>query len=202
MSNAYKGDNLWDDLVSVVPALIYTLVPTMFGMSGWGALMLGGILPYAAGVFLGIPALRHAAIGILSTHIVMAKGDGLVQQYFGKPLWTLQQNGFVSTANTVNTTAAQQAVATAQSTVATTTQGLNDTQMVEVGTEIMRAHNPQEIEDRANQILDEHNRLDDFIKTKPNLNDGGITNVNSETGQSRVTWRKDKKKRSRSMYGY
>lgn len=87
LKNGFQKEALINDGLSVFVGLWYTIVPTLLKLEGWVGWLVGWVVPYIVGKAINAPAVCNAAIGIGTVHFVYAKGNGLVQQVFGQPVW-------------------------------------------------------------------------------------------------------------------
>ncbi len=160
-----------DDLIAIGVPIFYTLAPTVVGLSGVPAMLLGAGVPYIAGKMLNLPSLCHAAIGVALTHLVYTKGGGLIQQLLSKPVWRFSETtaGGEWASNTQNsgtgTTAGQPTTASPVSGI-----GYITTETVSAGGEDILAYNPNEIERMAHSVQEPigTSTINDFVRMAPN----------------------------------
>lgn len=97
----FQKEALINDGLSVFVGLWYTIVPTLLKLEGWVGWLVGWVVPYFIGKAINAPAVCNAAIGIGTVHFVYAKGNGLVQQVFGQPVWEFDTAGTSAPSSTL-----------------------------------------------------------------------------------------------------
>lgn len=65
---------------------IYIAIPTIAGLSGWGAVLAGGVPLYLLGVIFNIPSWRHAAFALGLTHLLYTWFGKTVEKWLGRPI--------------------------------------------------------------------------------------------------------------------
>lgn len=137
----FSKNSVIDDGLALLSPVLYTVVPTLFGLSGWTGLLVGFSVPYLLGKALNVPSMCHAAVGIAGQHIMYVKGNGTVNQVLGKPIWAF---GDGNNSLTPSTSPAVSTAITGQ-----TVQGLADYQTITAGGQTFAAYNPAEIASQA-----------------------------------------------------
>lgn len=170
LKKGFAKDSLIDDACALGAPVLYTILPTVLGLSGWMAMFVGFIVPYGLGKLFNIPSLGHAAIGIAITHLIYSKGGKTVNDLLSKPIWTLGTGtGYDSQVS--NTPILQPGTEA-------TMNGLQDVQFINAGNEQLQAYNPEEIAEQAYNIPEEAgtSTIDDFIRvSSPNGTLAGIS---------------------------
>lgn len=191
-----KKENLIDDGSAFLTAGWYMFIPTMLGLSGWVAWLVGWVIPYFVGKLLKAPGMCSSAIGIATVHVVYANladpnggaTNGTLNKLFGKPLWDfsapkastppanvlpINQVPVTLPPNTVNITDGQY-------TAPPSVDGLSDTYVLPTG-ETVEAYSPRYVEQQAQQ-----NGIDGIV---------GNNYENQSIGGSLFTGRNNKKGR-------
>ncbi|MBK9249351.1 MAG: hypothetical protein IPM69_14870 [Ignavibacteria bacterium] len=136
----FGKEALIDDLSALAVPLVYTLLPTVLNVQGWLAMFIGFAVPYAAGKLFNMPGVCHAALAVAGTHLIYAKGQGMITNAFSRPIWTLtpaSEFGQPSITQDGTTPAG------------VPIQGLSGTQYITAGNEKLVTYNPREIEQQA-----------------------------------------------------
>ncbi|MFN8358587.1 MAG: hypothetical protein U0264_01615 [Candidatus Kapaibacterium sp.] len=141
----FGKEALIDDLSALAVPLVYTLLPTVLNVQGWLAMFIGFAVPYAAGKIFNMPGVCHAALAVAGTHLIYAKGQGMITNAFSRPIWTLTPSADYGQASTNQATTTQAVTAPAGVPI----QGLSGTQYITAGTEKLITYNPREIEQMA-----------------------------------------------------
>lgn len=76
-------------LYAVLGAAVYTVLPTVLKMNGWGALAVGAGATFLLGVLLDAPGLLYGAVGMMALHLLYSHGGGLMQDLLNNSPWTL-----------------------------------------------------------------------------------------------------------------
>ena len=98
LKKGFTPDALIQDALSILAAIWYRVVPSLFGMSGIPALLVGGGIPILIGKLMNWPGISHAAIGCSTAHLLQY-AEPLFQDLTGKNFWVLGANeGAVNTA--------------------------------------------------------------------------------------------------------
>ena len=141
----FSKNNVIDDGLALLSPVLYTTVPTLFGLSGWTGLLVGFSVPYLLGKALNVPSMCHAAVGIAGQHIMYVKGNGTVNQVLGKPIWAFgETSNSLTPANPIVPISPIIDPATGQP-----MKGLADYQTITAGGQSFAAYNPAEIASQA-----------------------------------------------------
>lgn len=163
-----KKENLIDDGSAFITAGWYALVPTLLGLSGWVAWLVGWVVPYFVGKLVKAPGMCSSAIGIATVHVVYATlsdpnggaTNGTLNKLFGKPLWDFNApKASTPPATTLPNNQATVPItlppvttnyADGQYTAPPTVDGLSDTYVLPTG-ETIEAYSPSYVEQQAQQ---------------------------------------------------
>lgn len=88
VKNSLKKDSLMTDLSAVLAVIPYVVIPSLFKLSGWTALAVGGLSTWLIGAAFKIPGMKTAALGIAAVHVVYAKFSGELANW-SVPVWRL-----------------------------------------------------------------------------------------------------------------
>lgn len=89
LKKAFSAPYLKQYLLAGVGATVYTVLPTMLKMQGWGAFALGFGSVFLLGVALDSPGLIYGVIGVALCHLIYSLGSGTIQDVTGSPVWRL-----------------------------------------------------------------------------------------------------------------
>lgn len=102
LKSGFGKDALIGNGLSAFVAIWYCIVPTLLKLDGWLGWIVGWGVPFLVGKAINAPSVSDAAIGIGTVHFIMTKGNGLVQEVFGRPIWALEPANSPATTPPVN----------------------------------------------------------------------------------------------------
>ncbi|MBL7997037.1 MAG: hypothetical protein JNL32_00225 [Candidatus Kapabacteria bacterium] len=136
IAKGFKADALIDNAYAVGGGVVYRVLPSLFGMNGWLAGLLGFAVPYVAGKAFDIPGLSNGATGAFAAHI-LTLAEPQFEKMTNKKFFTLTER------TTDSTTATTPPAAAAFS------EGINDNiGAVYPGTDLLM-YNPEDIRSTA-----------------------------------------------------
>ena len=98
LKKGFSQEALLQDGLAALAAVFYRIVPSLFGMSGVPALLVGGGIPLVIGKLMNWPGATHGAIACTTAHL-MQYAEPLFNDLTGKSFWVLGANeGTVNTA--------------------------------------------------------------------------------------------------------
>ena len=100
LKKGFTQEALLQDGLAALAAVFYRVVPSLFGMSGLPALLVGGGIPLVLGKLMNWPGVSHGAIACTTAHL-MQYAEPLFNDLTGKSFWVLGANeGTAGTAHT------------------------------------------------------------------------------------------------------
>lgn len=74
-------------LGAVGGSIIYSMLPTFLGMSGWGGFAVAALGTWGVGVLLDNVGMQYAAAGMSGLHLIYTNGQETVKNITGNYIW-------------------------------------------------------------------------------------------------------------------
>mgnify|MGYP001220249324 CR=1 FL=1 len=92
----FSKPELMDDLQALAAAPMYIGIPSILGLSGWTAWLVGVGVPFIIGKATGLNQLSRSALALGLTHIIYVKGEEMIKSISKNGnIWELGMSDYV-----------------------------------------------------------------------------------------------------------